>query len=37
VRLGFREHDEVVAVADPSLDRAGDAKTREVFLIELVR
>jgi predicted nicotinamide N-methyase len=37
VRLGFREHDEVVAVADPSLDRAGDAKTREVFLIELGR
>jgi predicted nicotinamide N-methyase len=36
-RLGFREHDEVVSVADPSLDRAGDARTREVFLIELAR
>jgi 2-polyprenyl-3-methyl-5-hydroxy-6-metoxy-1,4-benzoquinol methylase len=36
-RLGFRAHDEVVAVADPSLDRAGDLRTREVFLIELVR
>ncbi len=34
-RLGFRAHDEVVAVADPSLDRAGDLRTREVFLIEL--
>lgn len=36
-RLGFRAHDEVVAVADPSLDRAGDLRTREVFLIELER
>jgi len=34
-RLGFRARDEVVRVADPSLDRAGDARTREVFLIEL--
>jgi len=36
-RLGFRAQDEVVRVADPSLDRAGDARTREVFLIRLVR
>ena len=36
-RLGFRGRDEVVRVADPSLDRAGDARTREVFLIELHR
>jgi len=36
-RLGFRPETEVVTVADPSLDRAGDAKTREVFLLELER
>jgi predicted nicotinamide N-methyase len=36
-RLGFRARDEVVSVTDPSLDRAGDARTREVFLIELTR
>ena len=36
-RLGFRERDEVVGVVDPSLDRAGDARTREVFLIRLFR
>lgn len=36
-RLGFRAEHEVVAVADPSLDRAGDANTREVFLIECAR
>jgi len=35
--LGFRERDEVVSVSDPSLDRAGDALTREVFLIRLAR
>lgn len=34
-RLGFRAENEVVRVADPSLDRAGDARTREVFLIGL--
>jgi predicted nicotinamide N-methyase len=33
-RLGFHARDEVVAVTDPSLDRAGDVRTREVFLIE---
>lgn len=36
-RLGFGEQDEVVSVADPDLDRAGDTRTREVFLIELAR
>ena len=36
-RLGFAAREEVVRVADPSLDRAGDARTREVFLIELER
>ena len=35
VALGFRPETEVVTVADPSLDRAGDTQTREVFLIEL--
>ena len=35
VRLGFRADDEVVRVEDPSLDRAGDRRTREVFLIAL--
>ena len=34
-RLGFRATNEVVRVLDPSLDRAGDVRTREVFLIEL--
>jgi predicted nicotinamide N-methyase len=34
-RLGFQAREEVVAVSDPSLDRAGDVRTREVFLIEL--
>jgi len=33
--LGFQARIEVVPVRDPSLDRAGDATTREVFLIEL--
>src|SRR5262245_27443496 len=36
-RLGFRPETEVVTVSDPALDRAGDARTREVFLIELER
>lgn len=36
-RLGFRAREEVVRVADPSLDRAGDLRTREVFLIALAR
>ena len=36
-RLGFRATNEVVRVLDPSLDRAGDLRTREVFLIELTR
>ena len=36
-RIGFRPETEVVTVADPALDRAGDARTREVFLIELER
>lgn len=36
-RLGFRSETEVVAVADPSLDRAGDTRTREVFLLALAR
>lgn len=36
-RLGFEAALEVVAVADPSLDRAGDTHTREVFLIECER
>jgi predicted nicotinamide N-methyase len=35
--LGFEAREEVVDVADPSLDRAGDRRTREVFLIELGR
>lgn len=36
-RLGWRAREEVVAVADPSPDRAGDVRTREVFLIECQR
>ncbi len=36
-RLGFQAATEVVSVADPSLDRAGDLRTREVFLLELAR
>lgn len=36
-RLGFDAILEVVPVADPSLDRAGDTHTREVFLIECAR
>lgn len=36
-RGGFRAETEVVTVADPSLDRAGDERTREVYLIELER
>ena len=36
-RLGFAAVDEVVRVADPNLDRAGEGRTREVFLIGLVR
>jgi predicted nicotinamide N-methyase len=36
-RLGFAAREEVVRVADPSLDRAGDKQTREVFLIALER
>jgi predicted nicotinamide N-methyase len=35
--LGFRVESEVVRVADPSLDRAGDGHTREVFLLEVER
>ena len=35
-RLGFSAVDEVVKVADPNLDRAGEGRTREVFLIGLV-
>ncbi len=35
--LGFRCESEVVEVADPSIDRAGDTRTREVFLLELER
>jgi predicted nicotinamide N-methyase len=34
-RLGFRAETEVVAVPDPALDRAGDERSREVFLIAL--
>lgn len=33
--LGLRAVTEVVGVPDPALDRAGDARTREVFLIAL--
>lgn len=36
-RLGFHAQAEVVRVADPNLDRAGEARTREVFLIALGR
>jgi predicted nicotinamide N-methyase len=34
-RLGFRAETEVVAAPDPALDRAGDERSREVFLIAL--
>lgn len=35
--LGFRYDLEVERVADPALDRAGDRRTREVFVLDLVR
>jgi predicted nicotinamide N-methyase len=35
LHLGFIAREEVVRVADPSMDRAGDVRIREVFLIAL--